>query len=840
MKIVDFILTKIAPRLRQKRLLVFYDPADRFLAVAEALAAAQKALFLNASTHLLDALKCTHFAIQSGLKQAVVIYVPHAAPQTVEDKIADPFAAFAEIGTRFPASPADEYEQLCLQALPQKETAVRDLFAQCDHLKGPDFELIEPLFEDTSTKWTMLRGLSCQKSEPELLHWLLLAKDESYIKAATEIRLFASHFLGVTLTEEDAQNAQAARLKLWMAALMTEFMAVRGESAPAVFAAVPVAPTAARDLVLNVIRNIRNNRTTQGTYEKYARETASNLDIASHLASISVDRTCCTFVEEAQALKKQILVALRENKFSAIDALIGCLSTSIWVQNNDLFLSFVQSAVAFHGAIARLAEELNAASSQSRLQTIIADYCQSGALVDRLARRFVAQADELRGEDLAGLYAEDLEKVCANLLCFYRTVKEREHTRFINAINEEDWPSGLGSNASFFSTEVAPLLNQGKRVVLVIVDALRYEVALSLAESLRNFNPQLKPACAVFPTITTVGKAALLPNGEQLSIDVDLKNNTITPLIAGTAVLTVDDRMKILRGQYGDRFKHMKTKDFLSKKPSEFAKTELLCLRYDDIDETLETENSSMLDAISRGIQHLSQVIRRINVLEKFSDVLIVTDHGFGLNLKVGAGDKCNKPLGTWVATHDRFLLGDGEPDSANVVLPAEQLGIRTNARFAAFPRALCAYQAGRQYFHGGVSLAEAVVPIMKLQLSKKSVDNDAASDQLILELVPRKNRFTTLIVRLTLRVRGKALQCENEQTEHRVQIVVKEKGSKDQAGLVLDNDAGILTVIDGDIDFRVKLFSSDEQTRTIQVVALDQKTGKQLAETSFEVEVLQ
>lgn len=840
MKIVDYILNKMAPRLRQKRLLVIYDPAGRFKSLAETLANSHQALFLNATTHLLDALKSTHQAIQSGLKQAIVIYLTYPAPQTIEAKVADPFAAFAEIGARFPASPADEYEQLCLQALPQKEAAVRDLFAHCDSLKGPDFELVEPLFEDTATKWTMLRGLSGKKSEAELLQWLLGADDKVYLDAAAEIGQFASQLLGVSLTEADSQNAQASRDKIWMAVLMTEFMTVRAETAPAVFASISVAPVASRNLVLETVRNLRNNRETQESYEKFARQTAAKLDITSHLGSVSVDKTCCTFEEESQAIKQQILAALTENQLTIVEQFTKCLTKSIWQQNNDVFPAFVNSSVDFCQKLSRLDSELNAASSQIRVKEVIKSYCRIGALVDGLARRFVAQADELRAQDTEDLYTERLEILCSRLLNSYRSLKEREHARFINAIVEDGWPSGADNNASVFTTEVAPLLNQGSRVVLVIVDALRYEVALFLAKSLQNFTPKLKPACAALPTITSVGKASLLPKGESLSIDVNFKANSMMPKIGDIAFLSVDDRMKVLLGQYGDRFKHMPTKEFLGKKPSDFAKTELLCLRYDDIDETLETETSSMFDAISRGIQHLTQVIRRIATIAKFTDVLIVTDHGFGLNLKVSAGDKCNKPEGHWVSTHERFLLGDGHPDAANVVMPSEHLGIKTNARYAAFPRALCAYQAGRKYFHGGVSLAEAVVPIMTLHFSQSSLQGPHSSNQLLLSLVPRKSKFTTLIVRLTLKVHERPLQLGQEQAEYPIQIIITKQGSKELAGHVLDNDAGVLTLIDGDIDFRVKLNSFDEPSKTIQVTALDQQTGKRLAETSFEVEVMQ
>ncbi|MDQ4044273.1 MAG: PglZ domain-containing protein, partial [Chloroflexota bacterium] len=100
-----------------------------------------------------------------------------------------------------------------------------------------------------------------------------------------------------------------------------------------------------------------------------------------------------------------------------------------------------------------------------------------------------------------------------------------------------------------------------------------------------------------------------------------------------------------------------------------------------------------------------------------FQEVLIVTDHGFYLNTATEAGDVGGKPPGEWLTIHERFLLGDGAGDAANFVLPAERLGIRGDFSQAAGPRALVAYRAGQTYFHGGVSLQEAVVPVISIRL---------------------------------------------------------------------------------------------------------------------------
>jgi hypothetical protein len=59
------------------------------------------------------------------------------------------------------------------------------------------------------------------------------------------------------------------------------------------------------------------------------------------------------------------------------------------------------------------------------------------------------------------------------------------------------------------------------------------------------------------------------------------------------------------------------------------------------------------------------------------------------------------------------MLLGDGEADAHNFALPAERLGVRGAFARCAGPRSMAPYRAGHLYFHGGASLAEAVVPVL-------------------------------------------------------------------------------------------------------------------------------
>ena len=105
-----------------------------------------------------------------------------------------------------------------------------------------------------------------------------------------------------------------------------------------------------------------------------------------------------------------------------------------------------------------------------------------------------------------------------------------------------------------------------------------------------------------------------------------------------------------------------------------------------------------------------------------FHEAFLLTDHGFFLNGAPDAADVCSQPPGNWLNVHERMLLGDGVGDGANLVLLAEKLGIPGPFSQAATPRALVAYRAGQTYFHGGISLQEAIVPVIHVLIRPAEV----------------------------------------------------------------------------------------------------------------------
>ncbi len=135
------------------------------------------------------------------------------------------------------------------------------------------------------------------------------------------------------------------------------------------------------------------------------------------------------------------------------------------------------------------------------------------------------------------------------------------------------------------------------------------------------------------------------------------------------------------------------------------------------MDSDFESNPEAAPGQIRRTLQQIAGALQKLRDLQ-FQDALIATDHGFYLNTGTEAGDVCAKPPGKWVTVHERMLLGDGAGDAANFALRAETLGIRGDWNQAAGPRAMVAYQAGQTYFHGGLSLQEALVPVITVRFT--------------------------------------------------------------------------------------------------------------------------
>ncbi len=721
MKIKEFIQQEILlPRLKRCGVLVLYDPARRYRELCLELAS-EKRRVIDASQSSITsrAAALREFGQPNPALEGILIYAPVKAPATDEEKQRDPFAVYGACGAVFPESDGDEYLSLCLRARPDFATEIRRVFKTDPN---PGFAVIDAV--GGGAGWPNLQARLGVESTREILFALLtpsiaqlaaLKEGAAGVEAwAEEVRRLCQSALGLKFSTR-ANSWDALADELWRCLLYSEFvfdLQQAGSALPSALADVPRAPAEARPAVEDLCDWLRRDTSAQTLYIERAVGIEKDLGLPAFCQKIEDFGVRDTFPFEERACFNQAVDALQRGSADRLRHLLARHGRSVWVGRgeNQSQWNLLQAAASLVQACED-ARRLWPECGRS-LEALVEAYLANLREVDRLQREFEQAASDALGVE--GNAAPIIQQ--ARLA--YRDLAEKMQHSFLRQVEKSGWPmSSRLANAAVFDKLVAPrLMESGRRVALFLIDAARYELGVELARQLdEEGQVEVQAACAQLPTATLVGMASLLPGAAQ-NLRLTTKDAKLTVILDEQPLTSAAQRMEVLRKRYGQRFAEMDLAKFIKQRPSLDSVVELLALRSNEMDNDFESNPEAAPALISRAFQRIRSALHHLAGLG-FQDAFILTDHGFFLNPAPEAGDSCAKPSGQWVNTHERMLLGDGSGDSANLVLPVEMLGIRGDFPRAAAPRALVAYRAGLTYFHGGLSLQEALVPVISVRL---------------------------------------------------------------------------------------------------------------------------
>lgn len=717
MSISEFIQKEILlPRVKHNGVLVVYDPEHRYRELCQGLQS-DGLQIVDATDNSIEsrelALKALADLGAPGTDTTgLLVYVPAHAPVSDEERQRDPFALYSVCGSVFPDGDGDEYLSLCLKAKPDHGTAIRRIFAEDTN---PKFAVIDAV--GGGLGWPNLRALLGAESSRDILFGLLvpdsrrqhaLKEQDAWVAEARDLFKVS---LGLQLKTRSKAWSTIAD-ELWRFLLFSEFVFDLPESPPASLADVPHAPDPARPLVQDLCDCLRNDQRTRVTYIDRAEAIEQDLNLATLCADLTDLGKRDTFPFEERTFFIRAVEALQKDDTDQVRAIIRRHAGSVWIGKGESQAQWGLIQAALHLTEACDDYERQLPEHSRSQETLIDFYLGSLREVDRHQREFEqAVGDHL---DVEGAMGEVIEQARAR----YRRLAGKAQVLFTKHLEASGWPpSGRLANADVFDHLVAPRLQQsGRRVAYLLVDALRYELGMALQQQLAEDDAvEIQPAYAQLPSITLVGMASLLPGaGKNLSL---VKNSDgFVPMIGTSALSNVNQRMEMLRKQYGDRFAEMKLNDFVRAKKALPGTLHLLVLRSVDIDSQLESNPETTLSLIHDTLKRIRVAIHKLKKAG-FHDVIIATDHGFFLNAQAEAGDVCTKPSGNWINVHERSLLGNGTADSHSFVMSADKLGIRGDFTQVAGPRSMAPYRSGMLYFHGGASLQEAVVPVLTAKL---------------------------------------------------------------------------------------------------------------------------
>lgn len=301
---------------------------------------------------------------------------------------------------------------------------------------------------------------------------------------------------------------------------------------------------------------------------------------------------------------------------------------------------------------------------------------------------------------------------------------DQEYAKFANVLNLE-WITcvtecedlfdslTIGKQEDFYSQESEPSAKQ----VIIISDALRYEVAAELMQELAKEKHMAKliPYKAMLPTETKYCKNALLPHRT-----LELQGTEM--LVDGQVLTTTEQRATHLarykEGAVCVKYEYVMNGDQTSNR--ELFKRPLVYIFHDVIDENSHPQNPfEIIRSCRTAINQLVVLVKRLHATWNVTNVVVTADHGFIYN-DIHFDDKDKHSINdTSIEKKTRYYLSNSEMEVEGIVkFPLEKVsGISaTTPTFVAVPIGTnrLAAPGGYNFAHGGASLQEMLIPVIR------------------------------------------------------------------------------------------------------------------------------
>lgn len=339
-------------------------------------------------------------------------------------------------------------------------------------------------------------------------------------------------------------------------------------------------------------------------------------------------------------------------------------------------------------------------------------------ILDSAHRALERQWQTLEADDTPG--DDQLAKLVTELRSDYTTAAGHMTECFIDGLVQAKWRlEGFLQQRQIFARVVKPLLAEGK-VAYIWADALRFEMANELATELGDTDMTLVGALGTLPSITPVGMAALLPGAERLVLaDLDGK---MKPTIDDRVLATREDRIRYLSEKAGVPTVALKVDDILPKPKKKVrdavASAQLILVTMEDIDALCEAGETGLARKIMDTLLH--DLRRAIHQLAQMgcTAIVLTADHGHLFGEELGEEMKIDPPGGQQLELHRRVWIGHGGAESpAYVRVNTKELGLGEGLDLAV-PAGVGGFKVGggsREYFHGGASPEELIIPVMTI-----------------------------------------------------------------------------------------------------------------------------
>lgn len=283
----------------------------------------------------------------------------------------------------------------------------------------------------------------------------------------------------------------------------------------------------------------------------------------------------------------------------------------------------------------------------------------------------------------------------------------------------------------FFRRQVVPFLNDKKKVFVIISDALRYEIGHELHSRIRQedrFDANISSMLTTLPSFTQLGMASLLPNKEIRFSDT----HATTVFVDGKSTQGTDNRSKILQYAVKGAASAMRADELMGMNKTAcrqlFREHDVVYIYHNQIDATGDKKESEgrVFDAVEDTLDALIKIIKKL-VAANATHLLVTSDHGFIYQDRVlEDSDFLGADISGIDALHRdrRFILGKNLPQNTGMKsFTSKEAGIEGDMEIQ-IPKSINRLRlkgSGSRFVHGGATLQEVVIPVIKIHKKRTS-----------------------------------------------------------------------------------------------------------------------
>lgn len=460
----------------------------------------------------------------------------------------------------------------------------------------------------------------------------------------------------------------------------------------------------AKQALSNIVRYVEDELRLENRFSKLPVEQLVDMEIYP-----CIDE--CILAQLMTEISDQII------KVDTITAVVEKRRTSVWYKDYRLYYEGILSCANMQAFFLAHAGGFHTVEAHKIWHEYTTDYYKMDSYYRAFHCSFAAslKGGNARLDDLFKHVADKVEGLYSHW--YLGSLGQNWTEACADDLAQYGYILNVPQQTDFYRDKVA---TSDSRVYVIISDALRYEVAASLAEQLRRETQakvELNSMEAIFPTVTKFGMAALLPhktlsvdyNGSVLSVladgnptDMGYRDGVLKKAEAASVALKYKNIIKMKRAERSALVKGM----------------DVVYIYHDRVDEAGHTDETQIFSACDDAITEIKGLINII--VNEFSgtNIMVTADHGYLYTYKPLTEDsKVDKTTsGEEDIEVDRRYLITRKGAKPEYLLPVNFLGGSTEFDAFASKESVRIKKkgGGLNFVHGGMSLQEMVVPLVE------------------------------------------------------------------------------------------------------------------------------